>query len=103
MAVLPTPANDAALGSGSQSRYALPAFDGGLTYKEMGQTGLRQYSGWVREEFLPQLQGRQAARVYREMSDNNATVGALLFAVVQTMRKIEWRVKPANQTPQALE
>lgn len=106
MAVMPTPANDAAtanVGANTGSLYQPPAFDGGMTFKEMGQTGLRQYSGWVREEFLPQLQGRQAARVYREMSDNNATVGALLFAVVQTMRKIEWRVKPADQSPQALE
>ena len=82
--------------------YGAPVFDAGMTFKEYGQTGLRQYSGWVREEFLPQLQGRQAARVYREMLDNSATIGALLFAITQTMRKIEWRVKAANATPEAL-
>ena len=82
--------------------FGAPVFDTGMTFKEYGQTGLRQYSGWVREEFLPQLQGRQAARVYREMLDNSATIGALLFAITQTMRKIEWRVKAADKTPEAL-
>lgn len=84
------------------SLYTAPAFDAGMTFREYGQTGLRQFGGWVREEFLPQLQGRQAARVYREMSDNNAAIGAMLFAIQQTMRKIVWRVKPANDTPEAL-
>ena len=82
--------------------YGAPVFDDGMTFREYGQTGLRQYSGWVREEFLPQLQGRQAARVYREMQDNNATIGAMLFAITQTMRKIDWRVRAADQTPEAL-
>ena len=86
----------------NQATYGTPVFDQGMTFREIGQSGLRQYSGWVREEFLPQLQGRQAARVYREMSDNDATIGAMLFAITQTMRKIEWRVKPADQSAAAL-
>ena len=97
--------NDAAVERAAQwgvATYGAPVFDAGMTFKEYGQTGLRQYSGWVREEFLPQLQGRQAARVYREMQDNNATIGAMLFGITQTMRKIEWRVKAANATPEAL-
>ena len=88
--------------SAGLSGYGAPVFDGNMTFHEVGQSGLRQYSGWVREEFLPQLQGRQAARVYREMLDNNATIGAMLFSITQTMRKIDWRVKPANETPEAL-
>jgi hypothetical protein len=97
----PAPGQDAQRGQ-NLSTYGTPVFDQGMTFREVGQTGLRQYSGWVREEFLPQLQGRQAARVYREMSDNDATIGAMLFAVTQTMRKIDWRVKPADDTPEAL-
>jgi hypothetical protein len=93
---------DAAAGRTNSGLYGAPVMDSGMTFREVGQTGLRQYSGWVREEFLPQLLGRQAARVYREMQDNNATIGAMLFAITQTMRKIEWRVKPANATPAAL-
>lgn len=81
--------------------WSMPVFDSGMTFKEVGSAGLRQFSGWVREEFLPQLQGRQAARVYREMMDNNATVGAILFAITQTMREIDWRVEPASDKPEA--
>lgn len=77
--------------------------DTGLLFKDIGSSGLRQFGGWVREEFLQQLQGRQGARVYREMADNNASVGAITFAIQQTMRDVEWRVIPADQTPKALE
>jgi hypothetical protein len=101
MAQAPSPANSVQIGT-NLATYGAPVFADGMTFAEIGQTGLRQYSGWLREEFLPQLQGRQAARIYREMLDNNATVGAMLFSITQTMRKIEWRVKPADETPEAL-
>lgn len=80
-----------------------PVFNRGMTYREIGTSGLRQFGGWVREEFLPQLVGRQAARVYREMGDNSATVGSILFAIIQSIRKVEWTCSPANDTPEAAE
>jgi hypothetical protein len=73
-----------------------PAFDAGMAFSDIGNSGLRQFSGWVREEFLPQLAGREAVRVYREMQDNSATIGALMFAINATIRKIEWRVEAAG-------
>ena len=75
----------------------------GLTFSEIGNSGLRQFGGWVREEFLPQLTGLQGARVYREMADNSPTIGAILFAITQAMRKVEWRVQPASDKPEAQE
>lgn len=78
-----------------------PVLDYGLNFKDYGSYGLRQYGGWVREEFLPQLVGREAARVYREMLDNSAVIGAMIFAITQAMRKVEWRVEPANDTAEA--
>src|SRR5215472_7929656 len=71
----------------------IPQMTGGMTFSELGQTGLRQFSGWVREEFLPNLVGRQGAQKYREMRDNSPIIGALLFAIRATMRKVEWRVQ----------
>jgi len=62
-----------------------------MTFRDLGSYGLRQYSGWIRDEFLPQLQGRQAARVYREMAENQAVVGSILFAIIQAMRSVTWR------------
>lgn len=80
-----------------------PPMSADMTWRSMGSSGLRQFSGWVREEFLPQLVGRQAARVYREMTDNDPTCGALLFAISQAQRSIEWRVSPPDDTPQCAE
>jgi N-acetyl-anhydromuramyl-L-alanine amidase AmpD len=81
----------------------MPAMLSGMTFGDVGSSGLRQYSGWVREEFLSALVGQQGARVYREMTDNSPTVGAVLFAIAQSLRKVEWRVEPANDTPAAQE
>lgn len=67
---------------------------------EVGATGLRRVSGIVQEEFLPQLRGRKAIQIFREMSDNDAIVGALMFAVERLLRQLEWRVEPAAQTPE---
>lgn len=82
---------------------AVPQMTGGMTYREVGASGLRAFSGWVREEFLPQLQGRQAAAKYREMIDNSPIIGAMMQAIYSTMRKVEWRVNPADDSPEAQE
>lgn len=76
-----------------------PVFNNGMLFRDIGNSGLRQFSGWVREEFLPQLVGRQGARVYREMQENNSTVGAVMFAINAAMKKVSWRVEPADDTP----
>lgn len=68
---------------------------------ELGSTGLRRFSGYVDEEFLPQLRGRKAVQIYREMADNDPIVGALLFAIDRLVRQVEWRVEPASGTPEA--
>jgi hypothetical protein len=78
-----------------------PVLSSGMNFKDYGSYGLRQYGGWVREEFLPQLVGREAARVYREMLDNSATVGAMVFAITQAMRKVEWRIETPNDSAAA--
>lgn len=63
---------------------------------EVGHSGLRRVSGIVQEEFLPQLRGRKSVQIYREMADNDAIIGALLFAIQRLLRQLEWRVEPAS-------
>ncbi|BBK30576.1 hypothetical protein EDC65_1985 [Stella humosa] len=63
---------------------------------ELGRSGLRAWSGLVREEFLPELQGRRGVAVYREMAANDPVVGAVLFAVEMTLRGVPWSVEPAG-------
>jgi hypothetical protein len=67
-------------------------------WDEIGTTGLKRSSGWIDEEFLPQLRGKKAVAVYREMSQNDPMIGALLFSIDQLVRNIEWTVKPAGKS-----
>ncbi|HTX46187.1 MAG TPA: hypothetical protein VMD48_07915, partial [Solirubrobacteraceae bacterium] len=61
-------------------------------FTEIGTTGLRQYGGYVLEEWLAQLAGRKAAWVWREMLDNDPVVGAVMFAIKWLARGVEWSV-----------
>jgi hypothetical protein len=66
---------------------------------ELGLTGVRRTSGYIDEEFLPQLRGRKAVQVFREMKDNDPVIGALLFATDRLLRQVEWRVESAGDKP----
>jgi hypothetical protein len=68
---------------------------------EYGATGLPQSGGTITEEWLPQLTGQRAHRAYREMRDNDSTIGALLFAIESAIRQVEWETRPVDQTPEA--
>lgn len=62
---------------------------------EFGRTGLRHWGGFVFEEWLQQLQyGRQAAEVYREMSDQDPIIGAIIYGITMLMRRVEWWTEP---------
>jgi phage gp29-like protein len=61
---------------------------------ELGSTGLRRSGGTVYEEFLSSLRGIRGARVYREMADNDPTIGSMLFAIEKVITRLEWRVDP---------
>ena len=87
-----TPRKDAMAAGGGFG--AVPQLNAAMRMTDVGVPGLRAFSGWVREEFLPELVGRQGARVYREMGDNSPIVAAVLFAIMAVMRKVEWRTKP---------
>ena len=63
---------------------------------ELGATGLRQFSGIVREELLPRLTGSLATKIYTEMAANDAIVKAALQAIDLTTRQVQWHVDPAG-------
>lgn len=66
--------------------------------KEAGRIGQRRYAGTLYEEFLPELRGRRGTEVYREMSENDDVVGAVLFAVEMLVRQCNWNVEPGGNT-----
>lgn len=68
--------------------------------QELGATGLKRFSGYVYEEFLPDLAGPRGVQIYKEMSSNDATIGAVLFAIQMLCRRVDWRTDPASTQPQ---
>jgi len=65
-------------------------------FLELGQTGLGRWGGYIAEEWLPELQGVKAIRVYKEMRDNDSIVGAIMFAIKMLCRQVTWRVEAAG-------
>lgn len=61
---------------------------------ELGTSGLKRTSGFVYDEFLTRLRGIQGVRTYREMSDNDPVIGAMLYAIEKIITRLEWRVDP---------
>ena len=69
-------------------------------FSPIGWGGLHKTSGVVNEEFLPELSGQSGVRIYRQMSTNDPTVGALLFSIEQKLKSVKWdtraRKNPGN-------
>ncbi len=71
---------------------------------ELGQTGLNAFNGQVFEDFLDKLKSfDQARKVWVEMRDNSATVGAVLFAIEMLIRQVKWTTEPGDPSPQGQE
>lgn len=69
---------------------------------ELGVYGKNTYTGDIRaDEFLQELKGKKAIQKYREMRDNNAIVGSVMYAVEQTLRDVKIDVVPADQSEAA--
>jgi len=68
----------------------------------LGVAGDNTYNGQIRaDEFLPELRGKKAIRKYREMRDNDSTIGAVMYATEQVLRDVDLKVMPANDTAEA--
>lgn len=70
--------------------------------KTLGVSGDNTHNGQIRaDEFLPELRGKKAIRKYREMRDNDSTIGAVMYATEQVLRDVDLKVMPANDTSEA--
>ncbi len=74
-----------------QGNPAAPAFG------EIGVTGVRIFSGVVNEEYLPELVGQKAIKIYRTMQDDSI-VNAVLTAITLILRAVDWRIEPAENS-----
>lgn len=66
--------------------------------KEIGRIGQRRYDGTLYEEFLHELRGKKGIETYREMSENDDVIGAILFAIEMLVRQCDWNVEPGGDT-----
>ena len=64
--------------------------------KEIGRIGQKRWGGQFREEFLRELQGQRGIEVYREMSENDDVIGAVIFAIEMLIRQAPWYVSPGG-------
>lgn len=72
--------------------------------KVLGVSGDNTSNGQIRaDEFLPELRGKKAIRKYREMRDNDSTIGAVMYATEQVLRDVDLKVMPANDSAEAKE
>jgi len=69
----------------------LPQVD---NFSELGATGLWRTGGFVIDDILPQLRGRQALTAYRDMAENDPIIGSILFAIERVILQVDWRVDP---------
>ena len=70
--------------------------------REYGRVGQKRYAGIFWEEFVPELRGRKGCEVYREMSENDDIIGAILFAIENLIRQATFDVRPAGNKPMNL-
>jgi len=61
-----------------------------------------RFGGLYEAEWLKDLTGPRALAVYREMRDNDAVIGAFLFAIEMLVRQVEWSFVPSNDSAEAI-
>lgn len=75
-----------------------------VSRNEVGATGLIWAQGGViSEEVNPNLAGSKAIQVYKEMSDNDPVVSAIMFVIDMLIRQVEWPVEQGEATEQDVE
>ena len=67
------------------------------SFVELGTTGLKRWAGTIDEEFLRELKGVKGIKTYREMSDNDPIIGAMLYAMKHLIRSSAWTVEAASE------
>lgn len=67
-----------------------------IKFSELGSTGLKRNAGIVQEEYLRELRGDRWIKTVKEMSDQDAIIGAFLLAIELLLRQVSWDVEPVE-------
>ena len=66
--------------------------------QELGVAGTNTYTGYLRQdEFLRELKGKRAIKSFREMRDNDSTIGAVMYATEQVLRDNKYKVEASPE------
>ena len=72
-----------------------------VALKEIGQGGKNTRDGHFRsDEFQRDLKGKKSIRKFREMRDNDSTIGAVMYATEQVLRDVPWEIKVPDDLPE---
>lgn len=61
-----------------------------IQMNEIGKQGLDHWSGYITQEFLTELRGKEGFKRFNEMRLNSAVVTALLTSIEQSIRSCDW-------------
>ncbi len=67
-------------------------------FDEVGRIGQKRNGGLFYEEFLHELRGKKGIETYREMSENDDVIGAILYAIEMLIRQASWTVSPGGDS-----
>lgn len=70
----------------------------GGAFNEIGRLGTNRWGGYIYEEFHRELRGRKGIETYKEMSENDSTIGAALLAIELLIRQVKWDIQAAGNT-----
>jgi len=66
--------------------------------KVLGVSGTNTRNGTIRaDEFLYQLRGQKAIKVFKEMRENDSTIGSVMYAAEQVLRDVKIKVEPSDK------
>jgi hypothetical protein len=68
----------------------------GLLYSELGQPGTEFFSGYISEEYNPDLLNKQGIELYDKMRKNDSQIYSTLQAVKLPLLQAQWFVEPAK-------
>jgi len=70
--------------------------------KILGVAGDNTHNGQIRsDEFLPELRGKRAIKKWKEMRENDSTIGAVMYSVEQILRDVDLKVQPSDPDNEA--
>jgi len=67
-------------------------------HSEVGVEGAKINSGYVYEEFIPNLRGSRGRKIYRQMSENDSIIGSILHAIEMVIRSVKWSVRDSQES-----